>query len=92
MYILYTDDSILAGPSSKREIELIIEQIKATGLNIAQEGDIEDFLRLNIMKWDDGRIKLKQPYLIDQILKDHKVDNEKFKNKGDTNQSVTNLE
>ena len=47
LYLLYTDDSILAGPDAE-EIEQIIEEIKATGLEIADEGKMEDFLGVNI--------------------------------------------
>ena len=43
MYILYTDDSIIAGPD-KIEIEQIIADIEKSKLNITREGDIEDFL------------------------------------------------
>ena len=46
--LLYTDDSILAGPS-KDEKESIINKIKDAGLNITREGDINDFLRINMM-------------------------------------------
>ena len=81
MYILYSDDSILAGPS-KKKIESIIEQIKATSLKITREGDIKDFLGINILKRDDGSIKLTQPCSTDQILKDLKLDNNNLKIKG----------
>ena len=78
LYVLYTDDSILAGPS-KDEIESIINQIKDAGLNITREGDINDFLGINITKEKDGSIELKQPHLIDQILKDLKIDHDNVK-------------
>ena len=51
MYILYTDDYILAGPDEE-EIRQTIADIKATGLDITEEGDIEDFLVVNIEKVD----------------------------------------
>ena len=73
MYVLYTDDSILAGPD-EQEINDIIKDIKRVGLNITEEGDIQDFLGINISKSEDGRIHLSQPHLIDQILKDLKMD------------------
>jgi hypothetical protein len=47
MYALYTDDSILAGPD-KKEIEQVIEDQKAAKLNITDEGDLEDFLGIQI--------------------------------------------
>jgi Reverse transcriptase (RNA-dependent DNA polymerase) len=42
VYLLYTDDSFLAGPS-KKEIKSVIRAIKDAGLNITVEGDIQDF-------------------------------------------------
>ena len=77
-YVLYTDESILAGPS-KDKIESIINQIKDAGLNITREGDINDFLGINITEEKDGSIELKQPHLIDQILKDLKIDHDNVK-------------
>jgi hypothetical protein len=47
MYVLYTDDSILAGPD-RNDIEQVIEDIQLANLNITVEGDIQDFLGLNI--------------------------------------------
>ncbi len=70
IYLLNTDDSILAGPCQK-EIEQIIVDIKAAGLEITKEGDIQDFLGFNIQRHrDKGEIELTQPHLIDQIIKD----------------------
>jgi Reverse transcriptase (RNA-dependent DNA polymerase) len=43
MYILYTDDSILAGPDQS-DIDQGIKDIKQAKLNITMEGDIQDFL------------------------------------------------
>jgi hypothetical protein len=42
MYVLYTDDSILAGPDQK-EIEQVVQQMKEVGLDITIEGDLTDF-------------------------------------------------
>jgi Reverse transcriptase (RNA-dependent DNA polymerase) len=42
IHILYTDDSILAGPDEK-ELDAIIQLMKDVGLNITSEGGIEDF-------------------------------------------------
>ena len=67
IYLLYTDDSILAGPDQD-EISTIITEIQATGLNITIEGDLQDFLGINIDRKEDGTIHLTQPHLIDQIL------------------------
>ena len=68
MYVLYTDDSILAGPN-KDELDQIIEDIKGTGLDITDEGDIADFLGVNIQREGESS-HLTQPKLIDSILED----------------------
>jgi len=69
MYVLYTDDSILAGPNEK-EVEKAIDDIKRSGLNITVEGDLQDFLGVNIVRKSDGTIHLTQPHLIDQVLEE----------------------
>ena len=69
VYVLYTDDSILAGPS-QAEINETIAAIRKAGLKITDEGTIEDFLGVNIDRRPDGTIKYSQPHLIQQILKD----------------------
>jgi hypothetical protein len=66
---LYTDDSILAGPDEE-EINQIIRDIRGAGLNIAEEGDIQDFLGVNIERKKDGTVHLTQPHLIESIVKD----------------------
>ena len=69
MYVLYTDDSLLAGPNLA-EVEQAIKDIRAAKLNITEEGDIQDFLGVHIDKKPDGTVHLTQPHLIDQILGD----------------------
>src|SRR5210317_790954 len=68
MYVLYTDDSILAGPDLS-EVERAIKDIDER-LNITVEGDIQDFLGVHIERKKDGTVHLTQPHLIDQILSD----------------------
>ena len=72
MYVLYTDDSILAGPD-RDEVDKAINDIHAAGLDITIEGDIQDFLCVNIDRKPDGSIHLTQPHLVDQILDDLKM-------------------
>jgi hypothetical protein len=79
MYLLFTDDSTLAGPCQKG-IDQIVKDLKRANLNITNEGDIGDFLGVNISFKDDKTIHLTQPYLIDQIVKDLKM-NDKMKPK-----------
>ena len=75
LYLLYTDDSILAGPDEE-ELSQIVEEIRSTGLDVTEEGDLEDFLGVNIDKLDDDTYHLTQPQLIDQILEDLHLNNE----------------
>jgi hypothetical protein len=89
VYVLYTDDSILAGPD-KSEIDQVIEDIKAAELNITVEGDLQDFLGVNIERKENGVINFTQPHLIDQILKDLRMDSSEVKTKS-TPASSSNL-
>ena len=74
IYLLYTDDSILAGPEEK-ELDKIVKQIADAGLDVTEaEGGLEDFLGVNIEQVDQGTYHLSQPQLIDQILKDLHLD------------------
>ena len=69
MYVLYTDDSLLAGPDMD-EIDQIVKDLKKAKLDITDEGDIQDFLGVNISMKKDGTIHLTQPHLVDQIISD----------------------
>ena len=60
MFVLYTDDSLLAGP----------DKHKIDKLTITMEGNLADVLGGNIERKSNGTIRLTQPYLIDQILED----------------------
>ena len=78
MYVLYTDDSILAGPDPN-EIDKIIDDMKKAKLDVTIEGDLQDFLGVNIERKEDGTIHLTQPHLIDQILADLRLDQDHVK-------------
>ena len=49
MYVLYTDDSILAGPD-EAELDQVLKECEEVGLGITDEGDVADFLGVNIKK------------------------------------------
>jgi hypothetical protein len=80
MYALYTDDSILAGPDPK-EINQIIKKMEEVKLDITIEGDLQDYLGVNIERMEDGTIQLTQPHLIDQILDNLRLDNDNVSKK-----------
>ena len=42
VYLLYIDDSILAGPD--KEIAQVIKDLKGANLDVTDEGNMEDFL------------------------------------------------
>ena len=76
LYVFHTDYSILFGPTQE-EINQCIKDIKAMGLNITIEGDIKDFLGINIEHHPDGTTKFSQQHLINKILKDLRMDDVK---------------
>ena len=81
IYALYTDDSILAGPD-ENERKKVVQEIKNAKLDITEEGDLEDFLGVNIERREDGSVNLSQPNPIKQILKDLGLMDDKAKTKG----------
>ena len=74
MYVLYTDDSILAGPD-EQELDDIIADLKGTGLDITDEGTIADFLGVNVRQ-EGNSFHLTQPKLIESILQDLSLQDE----------------
>ena len=59
IYALYTGDSILAGPDDN-ELNKVICNMKSTGLELTKEGNLSDFLGVNIDRKADGTIHLMQ--------------------------------
>ena len=79
LYVLYTDDSLLAGPDAK-EIQKVIDELQSKAkLAITVEGDLADFLGVSIDRRSDGSIHLSQPHLIDQILDDLRMNDKSTK-------------
>jgi hypothetical protein len=77
--MLYTDDSLLAGPD-KGEIEKVIDDLQNKAkLAITVEGNLADFLGVNIDRKSNGTIHLTQPRLIDQINQDLRLQGENVK-------------
>jgi hypothetical protein len=63
VYVVYTDDSILAGPGES-ELNQIVVDMKKAGLKLTVEGDISDFLGVQIERKSDGTIHMTAPSLI----------------------------
>ena len=80
MYMLHTDDSILAGPDAT-EIDDIAKQMADAKLAVTEEGDLNDFLGVNIDRRSDGAIHMSQPLLIKQTLKELRLDQDNVKTK-----------
>jgi hypothetical protein len=81
IYVLYTDDSILAAPDQD-EIDQVIADIRRAKLDITVEGDIQDFLGVNIDRKEDGTITFAQPHLIeDKILEATRMDRKEVRGK-----------
>jgi hypothetical protein len=68
VYVLYTDDSILAGPDLE-ELEQIKIDMANSGLKLTSEPGVSDFLGVKIDRKGD-EIHLTQPHLINSILDD----------------------
>jgi hypothetical protein len=80
IYVLYIDDSLIVGPDQK-EIDQVIQDIRAAKLNITVEGTIKDFIGVNIQRNKDDTITFSQPQLIQKVLKALRMEIGKVKSK-----------
>jgi hypothetical protein len=69
IFVVYVDDGIFASPSTK-EIDQVIKDLRKAKFDIKDKGEIKDYLGVNVTKLADGRLKLAQPHLIEQIISD----------------------
>ena len=79
--LIYIDDCLVFSPDSKL-IDKTISDLRNSSKNfeIDDQGDVSDFLGIEVTHLKDGAIKLTQPHLIDAILKDlHLQENTKEK-------------
>ena len=67
LYILYTGNYILSRPDEDEDRN-IVSDIKASGMCITKEGDIEEFLGTNLDKVDSNIYHISQPQFINQIV------------------------
>jgi hypothetical protein len=66
MLLVYVDDAIICGPSSKL-IGKIITSLKED-YDVTDEGEIDDYLGVNVSRPTEDTVELRQPHLIQQIL------------------------
>ena len=71
--MVYVDDGILIGKTDS-EINDVISKLRLL-YNLTDEGQIEDYLRFHVDHLASGKIKLSQPHLIDQVVKDVSLSN-----------------
>jgi hypothetical protein len=69
IFAFYVDDGIFLGPHAK-EIDKAIHDLKNAGFDIEDKGTLKDYLGVNVEYLSNGKIKLSQPHLIDQIIHD----------------------
>ena len=69
VFVLFTDDSVLAG-SDPEELEAIVHEMQEMHLNLTVEGDISDFLGVQIDRINHNTFKLSQPHLIKNAIKE----------------------
>jgi hypothetical protein len=77
--LVYVDDSILMGPDNNELAYLLQEMQKR--FKIQEEGDLCDYLGIEIKKESDGSMTLTQPQLIDSILQDLKLNGDNVKSR-----------
>jgi hypothetical protein len=66
--VIYTDDTIITGPSGN-DINNIIQEVSKL-FKITYEDSVNDFLGVNINRKPDGTIVMSQPKLIQDITND----------------------
>ena len=70
VFLVYINDCIVFGPNEQSSNK-VVTNLCACSLNftIDDQGDIGDFLGIQVQKLEDGSIMLTQPQLIDSIIK-----------------------
>ena len=71
IFLVYIDDCIIFGPDD-RSIDTIVTDLHACSHHFTfdDQGNIGDFLGIQVQKLSDRSIQLTQPQLIDSIIKD----------------------
>ena len=71
LFLVYIDDCIVFGPTAGA-IDQVVKDLHSSSqqFTVDDQGDVGDFLGIQIKKRDDGSVHLSQPQLIDSIIKD----------------------
>ena len=67
IFIVYVDYGIFASPSNA-STDLAIADLRVAKYDIEDQGTLADYLGVNVENLAEGRIKLSQPLLVDQLL------------------------
>ena len=71
VFLVYIDYCIVFGPNDKA-IDEVVNDLRLSSINFTlnDQGEVGDFLAIQIQTLDDGSIVLTQPQLIDSIIQD----------------------
>ena len=69
IFLVYVDDGIFISPDQEG-INKAIMDLQSRNFDIEDQGQLTDYLGVNVEQLSDGRIKLSQPHLIDEIICD----------------------
>ena len=71
IFLVYIDDHIIFSPNDKAIDEVVTDLRNSTqNFTLDDQGEVGDFLGIQIQKLDNGSIILTQPQLIDSIIQD----------------------
>jgi hypothetical protein len=73
IFLHFVDDCICLSPNPA-DVDHFITDLRTAKFNVTDEGQLSDYLGVKIEKLPDGKFKLSQPHLIDQILEDLGLD------------------
>jgi hypothetical protein len=69
IFLVYVDDGIIID-SDRSRIDALFNEFKAHNFDVTDEGELKDYLGVDISKQEDGSLHLSQSKLIEQILAD----------------------
>ena len=73
LFFFYVDDGVFDGPNED-EIKVAVEQLQKN-FDLEYQGDLSDYIGVNFQQLTGGRIKISQPYLIQQIIEEVGISN-----------------